>query len=59
LFILADTTFQSASTFSFLALSKLMDINLPNRDELSFLNVLALPKDSKTGFVRKICCSIV
>jgi len=36
-----------------------MLINLPNLDELSFLNVLAFPNDSKTGLVSKICCSIV
>lgn len=29
----------------------------PNRDELSFLVVFALPKASKTGFVANICRS--
>jgi len=37
--------------------SKLMRMNLPNLEELSFLTVLALPKASKMGLAFSSCCS--
>ena len=33
-------------------------MNFPNREELSFLMVLAFPNASKIGLASKICCSI-
>lgn len=38
---------------------KLTWMNLPKRDELLFLNVLALPKASMRGFESSTCFSIV
>lgn len=40
-------------------LSKLIVISLPNREELLFLSVFALPKASRIGFAARICCSRV
>ncbi len=34
-------------------------MNFPNREELSFLIVLALPNDSNIGLDCKTCCSIL
>ena len=31
-------------------------MNFPNRDELLFRTVWALPKDSRMGLARRICC---
>ena len=36
---------------------KCIRMNLPNREELSFRTVFALPKDSKTGLVWTTCSS--
>ena len=46
-----------APTISWL-LSNRISRYFPNRDELSFRVVLALPKASMMGLVARICCSV-
>ena len=46
---------EMAAPETFPLTSNCMSVNLPNRDELSFLTVLAFPKASSKGFDSRTC----